>query len=55
MNSSSKNTDTKILQTSEKKPDLRVYGVVEKRWGQLMCGHGHEGAVSRMKLPDFPQ
>lgn len=40
---------------TDKKPDLRVLGIVEKRWGKLMCGHGHEGAVSLMSLPCFPQ
>lgn len=34
---------------------LKVLGVLEKRWGQLMCGHGHEGSTSLVKLPGFPQ
>lgn len=45
-------TDEKI---AVKNLDLRVMGVLEKRWGQLMCGHGYEGMVSFFKLPDFPQ
>lgn len=35
--------------------DLRVLGMVEKRWGKLMCAHGYEGATSLVELPDFPQ
>jgi|GEM_PF-3027963 len=31
-----------------------VFGVLEKRWGKLMCAHGHEGATAMIKLPDFP-
>lgn len=40
---------------TDEKTHFRVLGIVEKRWGKLMCGHGYEGAVSLMNLPDFPQ
>lgn len=37
-----------------KKPDLKVFGVLEKRWGELPCAHSYEGAVSLAKLPKIP-
>lgn len=56
MQSVNQKTDRKrSKKQTDKKMDFRVLGTVEKRWGKLMCGHGHEGAVSLMKLPSFPQ
>jgi hypothetical protein len=42
-------------QSTNNQLQLKVLGVLEKRWGQLMCGHGHEGSASFVKLPNFPQ
>ena len=50
-------TDEKIRKTdgdADERPAMRVLGVLEKRRGKLMCGHGHEGAASLLKLPEFP-
>lgn len=34
--------------------DIQVFGLVEKRWGRLMCAHGYEGSIPPITLPDFP-
>ena len=48
--------ESKIVETRNRSrgPKPKVFGVLEKRWGELMCAHGHEAAPSLMKLPDFP-